>query len=132
LITIDSTTEERPYLRRRAIRDRDDHRVCITGITANNFKCSVFFISSYHSIGDGAGTEAHPCPDWLPCQLATATRSHPCDKAFTSNFSTVKSLLGQLGHPDQDLNGNGIVDPIDFSLAKGLLGQPPGHAGALP
>jgi hypothetical protein len=56
-----------------------------------------------------------------------------CDPDFNGNgivdpsdFSLLKSRFGQPGFPDQDLNGNGIVDPSDFSLLKTMFGQPPG------
>ncbi|MGI9343928.1 MAG: PQQ-dependent sugar dehydrogenase [Gammaproteobacteria bacterium] len=56
-----------------------------------------------------------------------------CDPDFNGNgivdpadFSLLKSRFGQRGFPDQDLNGNGIVDPFDFSLLKAMFGQPPG------
>jgi FtsP/CotA-like multicopper oxidase with cupredoxin domain len=62
-----------------------------------------------------------------------------CDADFNNNglvdpidFSTLKSFLGQPGHPDWDMNGNGIVDPIDFSIFKTYLGQPPGPSCATP
>jgi hypothetical protein len=56
-----------------------------------------------------------------------------CDPDFNGNgivdpsdFSLLKSRFGQPGFADQDLNGNGIVDPSDFSLLKTMFGQPPG------
>jgi len=59
-----------------------------------------------------------------------------CDPDFNGNgivdpadFSLLKSRFGQPGFPDQDLNGNGIVDPFDFSLLKSTFGQPPGPSG---
>jgi len=33
---------------------------------------------------------------------------------------------------DPDFNGNGIVDPTDFSILKGVLGQPPGPSCCAP
>ncbi len=55
-----------------------------------------------------------------------------CDADFNGNgivdpadFSVIKAALGTPS-PDQDLNSNGIVDPADFSVAKSLLGKPPG------
>jgi len=44
----------------------------------------------------------------------------------------LKSRFGQPGFPDQDLNGNGVVDPFDFSLLKSRFGQPPGPSGIAP
>jgi len=62
-----------------------------------------------------------------------------CDPDFNGNgvvdpgdFSLLKSRFGQPGFPDQDLNGNGIVDPFDFSLLKSMFGQPPGPSGITP
>ncbi|MEN8802879.1 MAG: Ig-like domain-containing protein, partial [Thiogranum sp.] len=56
-----------------------------------------------------------------------------CDPDFNGNgavdpgdFSLIKSLLGSPTSPNQDLNGNGAVDPADFSITKSFLGQPPG------
>ena len=56
-----------------------------------------------------------------------------CDADFNGNgivdpgdFSLLKARFGQTGFPDQDLNGNGIVDPFDFSLLKAKFGQAPG------
>jgi len=31
--------------------------------------------------------------------------------------------------PNHDLNGNGIVDPADFSILKTYLGKAPGPSG---
>jgi len=42
-----------------------------------------------------------------------------------ADFSLVKSKLGQV-YPPADFNNNGIVDPMDLSLVKGLVGSPPG------
>ena len=62
-----------------------------------------------------------------------------CDADFNGNgivdpadFSLLKSRFGQGGFPDQDLNGNGVVDPFDFSLLKSMFGQPPGPSGTAP
>jgi len=62
-----------------------------------------------------------------------------CDADFNNNrivdpldFSLLKSVLGSPVAPDQDLNGNGIVDPLDFSVLKSLLGQSPGPSGVVP
>ncbi len=62
-----------------------------------------------------------------------------CDPDFNGNgivdpvdFSLLKQQFGQTGFPDQDLNGNGIVDPSDFSLLKTMFGQPPGPSGIAP
>ena len=62
-----------------------------------------------------------------------------CDPDFNGNgvvdpadFSLLKSRFGQSGFPDQDLNGNGVVDPFDFSLLKSKFGQPPGPSGISP
>lgn len=62
-----------------------------------------------------------------------------CDPDFNQNlivdpldFSMLKSVLGSPAAPDQDLNGNGIVDPLDFSTLKSFLGQPPGPSGLAP
>jgi hypothetical protein len=62
-----------------------------------------------------------------------------CDPDFNGNgivdptdFSLLKSRFGQTGFPDQDLNGNGIVDPGDFSRLKSMFGQPPGPSGLNP
>jgi len=62
-----------------------------------------------------------------------------CDPDFNGNgivdpfdFSLLKSRFGQSGFPDQDLNGNGIVDPFDFSKLKSMFGQPPGPSGIVP
>ena len=62
-----------------------------------------------------------------------------CDPDFNGNgivdpsdFSLLKSRFGQPGFPDQDLNGNGIVDPFDFSLLKTMFGRPPGPSGVTP
>jgi len=62
-----------------------------------------------------------------------------CDADFNNNgivdpldFSLLKSVLGSPFAPDQDLNGNGIVDPLDFSVLKSKLGQPPGPSGLVP
>jgi hypothetical protein len=62
-----------------------------------------------------------------------------CDPDFNGNgivdpvdFSLLKQRFGQTGFPDQDLNGNGIVDPVDFSLLKTMFGQPPGPSGIAP
>jgi hypothetical protein len=62
-----------------------------------------------------------------------------CDPDFNGNgivdpsdFSLLKSRFGQPGFPDQDLNGNGIVDPSDFSLLKTMFGRPPGPSGVTP
>jgi subtilisin family serine protease len=102
--------------------------------------------------GDGAGDACDTCtlvangPNTFPADDARIQRDtdgdgfgNLCDADFNQNgivdptdFSTLKSLLGQPGHPQQDLNGNGIVDPTDFSIAKTLLGKPPGPAGVLP
>jgi len=56
-----------------------------------------------------------------------------CDADFDGNgvvdpfdFSTLKSHFGSSSAPDQDLNGNGVVDPFDFSLLKKSFGQEPG------
>ena len=56
-----------------------------------------------------------------------------CDADFNGNgvvdpadFSVLKLVLGSSTAPDQDLNGNGVVDPADFSNLKANLGQPPG------
>lgn len=45
-----------------------------------------------------------------------------CDADFNNNlivdpldFSLLKLVLGSPSAPNQDLNGNGIVDPLDFS-----------------
>ncbi len=61
-----------------------------------------------------------------------------CDPDFNGNgivdpmdFSMIKPMLGQPGHPDQDLNGNGIVDPGDISITKSFLGKPPGPKGVI-
>jgi len=61
-----------------------------------------------------------------------------CDGDFNQNgytdsadFSKLKSLLGQLGYPEQDLNGNGLVDSADFSIFMPMITQPPGPAGEL-
>jgi hypothetical protein len=58
-----------------------------------------------------------------------------CDADFNGNgvvdpadFSLLKSLFGSATSPNQDLNGNGVVDPGDFSLTKSLFGKPPGPA----
>ena len=48
------------------------------------------------------------------------------------DFSLLKSVFGLSEHPDQDLNCNGIVDPADFSLLKTYFGQPPGPSGLSP
>ena len=62
-----------------------------------------------------------------------------CDPDFNGNgivdpadFSLLKSRFGQGGFPDQDLNGNGVVDPFDFSSLKSKFGQPPGPSGTAP
>lgn len=62
-----------------------------------------------------------------------------CDPDFNGNgivdpfdFSLLKSRFGQTGFPDQDLNGNEIVDPADFSKLKSMFGQPPGPSGLAP
>ena len=62
-----------------------------------------------------------------------------CDPDFNGNgivdpadFSLLKSRFGQPGFPDQDLNGNGVVDPFDFSLFKLMFGQSPGPSGIVP
>ena len=62
-----------------------------------------------------------------------------CDADFNGNgvvdpfdFSLLKSRFGQPGFPDQDLNGNGIVDPFDFSKLKSNFGQAPGPSGLVP
>lgn len=62
-----------------------------------------------------------------------------CDPDFNGNgivdpadFSLLKSRFGQSGFPDQDLNGNGVVDPFDFSLLNSMFGQPPGPSGIVP
>jgi hypothetical protein len=62
-----------------------------------------------------------------------------CDPDFNGNgivdpvdFSLLKSRFGQPGFPDQDLNGDGIVDPSDFSRFKMMFGQPPGPSGVAP
>ncbi len=62
-----------------------------------------------------------------------------CDPDFNGNgivdpvdFSLLKSRFGQPGFPDQDLNGDGIVDPSDFSRFKTMFGQPPGPSGVAP
>ncbi|MGI9343899.1 MAG: hypothetical protein ACR2QV_13755, partial [Gammaproteobacteria bacterium] len=59
-----------------------------------------------------------------------------CDADFNGNgvvdpfdFSLLKSRFGQTGFPDQDLNGNGLVDPFDFSKLKSNFGQAPGPSG---
>jgi hypothetical protein len=56
-----------------------------------------------------------------------------CDADFNGNgvvdpadFSLLKSLFGSSTSPNQDLNGNGVVDPGDFSLTKTLFAKPPG------
>ncbi len=56
-----------------------------------------------------------------------------CDADFNGNgivdptdFTLLKSTLGSTLAPNQDLNCNGIVDPTDFTTIKALLGQPPG------
>jgi hypothetical protein len=61
-----------------------------------------------------------------------------CDADLNNNgivdpldFSTLKSLLGTI-NSDADLNGNGIVDPLDFSRLKSLLGTLPGPSGLAP
>ena len=38
----------------------------------------------------------------------------------------------ELVEPDQDLNGNGIVDPQDFSILKSYFGKKPGPSGLVP
>jgi len=62
-----------------------------------------------------------------------------CDPDFNGNgivdpfdFSLLKSRFGQSSFPDQDLNGNGVVDPFDFSKLKSMFGQPPGPSGTAP
>jgi hypothetical protein len=62
-----------------------------------------------------------------------------CDADFNGNgivdpgdFTLLKSRFGQTGFPDQDLNGNSIVDPFDFSKLKSVFGQPPGPSGLAP
>ena len=62
-----------------------------------------------------------------------------CDQDFNGNgivdpadFSLLKSRFGQPGFPDQDFNGNGIVDPFDFSLLKSKFGQSVGPSCAIP
>lgn len=62
-----------------------------------------------------------------------------CDPDFNGNgivdpfdFSLLKSRFGQSSFPDQDLNGNGVVDPFDFSKLKSMFGQPPGPSGVAP
>jgi len=62
-----------------------------------------------------------------------------CDADFNGNgivdpgdFSLLKSRFGQSGFPDQDLNGNGVVDPFDFSLLKSKFGLAPGPSGIAP
>jgi hypothetical protein len=62
-----------------------------------------------------------------------------CDADFNGNgivdpgdFSLLKSCFGRTDCPDQDLNGNGIVDPFDFSTLKANFGQPPGPSGLVP
>jgi len=62
-----------------------------------------------------------------------------CDADFNGNgiidpfdFSLLKSVFGLDLNPDQDLNGNGVVDAFDFSLLKSRFGQPPGPSGLVP
>jgi hypothetical protein len=62
-----------------------------------------------------------------------------CDADFNGNgivdpgdFSLLKSCFGRTDCPDQDLNGNGVVDPSDFSRLKQMFGQPPGPSGLVP
>lgn len=62
-----------------------------------------------------------------------------CDPDFNQNgivdpsdFSLLKGVLGQVGHPHADLNGNSIVDPSDFSILKATLGRPPGPSCCAP
>ena len=62
-----------------------------------------------------------------------------CDPDFNGNgivdpadFSLLKARFGQTGFPDQDMNGNGIIDPFDFSRLKSMFGQPPGPSGVIP
>jgi hypothetical protein len=102
--------------------------------------------------GDGTGDACDNCtlvangPDSFPVGDQRIQRDtdgdgfgNLCDADFNQNgivdpsdFSTLKSVLGQPGHPAQDLNGNGIVDPSDFSITKTYLGKPPGPSGVLP
>ena len=62
-----------------------------------------------------------------------------CDGDFNGNlvvdpvdFSLLRSVLGSTTAPDQDLNGNGVVDPTDFSILRADLGQPPGPSALNP
>jgi hypothetical protein len=48
------------------------------------------------------------------------------------DFSALKVVFGLTTAPDQDLNGNGIGDPTDFSITKSFLGQPPGPSCRAP
>lgn len=47
-----------------------------------------FFEKEGSAPGDGAHIEVHARRGWLPCQLATATCSHPCDKLFNWVYQT--------------------------------------------
>ena len=62
-----------------------------------------------------------------------------CDPDFNGNgivdpadFSVLKSALGSPLSPHQDLNGNGIVDPTDFSILKAVIGQLAGPSCCAP
>ena len=56
-----------------------------------------------------------------------------CDPDFDGNgvvdpfdFSQLKAVFGSASAPHEDLNGNGVVDPFDFSLLKHFFGGEPG------
>ncbi len=62
-----------------------------------------------------------------------------CDPDFNGNgivdpqdFSMLKNAFGTKGNPDLDLNGNGVVDPYDFSVMKAYFGKAPGPSGVAP
>ena len=92
--------------------------------------------------GDGVGDVCDNCSaDANADQRDTNADGYGnlCDADFNGNgivdpgdFSLLKSVFGQTGFPDQDLNGNGIVDPFDFSTLKANFGQPPGPSGLVP
>lgn len=86
--------------------------------------------------GDGVADDHDNCIDVANADQRDTNHDgygNVCDADFNGNgiidptdFSVLKSALGSTSSPDQDLNGNGIVDPADFSKVKTTLGQAPG------